>query len=130
MSLPKHLFLTERGDLHDIRILNWTHNMVRPKYRYHHRDIRTVAQFKATLRAGAYAWPGGYPLYFITSDGAALSFAAAREEYRNIIQSISDRANDDWRIVACDVNYEDTELYCDHSNTRIPSAYGDDHDDN
>ena len=34
-----------------------------------------------------YAWPGGYPLYFVTSDGAALSFEAVLANWRNIVQA-------------------------------------------
>jgi hypothetical protein len=45
---------------------------VREHYAHTHQTIDTGREFRETLRAGAYAWPGGYPLYFITSDGAAL----------------------------------------------------------
>lgn len=33
----------------------------------------TIDDLKAHLEADKYAWPGGYPLFFITSDGAARS---------------------------------------------------------
>jgi hypothetical protein len=33
------------------------------------------------------------------------------------------KVNDGWRVVACDTNWEDGELYCDHSGERIESAY-------
>jgi hypothetical protein len=99
---------------------------VREHYAWHHTTIRSGREFRETLRAGAYTWPGGYPLYFITSDGAALSFKSARENYAHIVRSIRDRANDGWRIVGCDVNYEDPDLYCDHSGERIESAYAED----
>ena len=29
-----------------------------------------------------------------------------------------------WRAAAVDINYEDTELYCAHTNKQIESAYG------
>ena len=35
----------------------------------------TVSELKQHFykgKANAYAWPGGYPVYFITSDGASL----------------------------------------------------------
>lgn len=35
----------------------------------------TVQELKANFYKGvanAYAWPGGYPLFYVTSDGAAL----------------------------------------------------------
>ncbi len=86
--------------------------------------INSICDFRAAMRSGAYAWPGGYPRYFITSDGGALSFKAARAELRNILESIRDQSNDGWRVVAVDVNWEDKNLYCDHTGDRIESAYG------
>ena len=47
--------------------------LIRKNYEKHHKAITGVDDLKATLRAGQWAWPGGYPLFFITSDGAALS---------------------------------------------------------
>jgi hypothetical protein len=38
-----------------------------------------VSELKSILRAGPYAWPGGYPQYFIAGDGNALSFAAVHQ---------------------------------------------------
>jgi hypothetical protein len=54
----------------------------------------------------------------------AISFKAAKQERRNIIESIANRYDDGWRIVGMDVNYEDDTLYCDHTGERIKSAYG------
>ena len=89
-------------------------------------NIKTTKDLKTALRNGQWAWPGGYPLYFITSDGAALSFDAVRSEYRQVINAIRHRLNDGWRVVAVDINYEDSGLYCDHTGQRIQSAYSDD----
>lgn len=89
-------------------------------------DIKTVGDLRRAIRHGKYAWPGGYPCYFITSDGAALSFEAVKEEIRQVIWSIGHNINDGWRVVAMDVNWEDTELMCEHTGKRIESAYGDD----
>lgn len=85
--------------------------------------IDTISDFRRAMRNGPYAWPGGYPLYFITSDGAALSFEAVRENVRLVLESIAHRSDDGWRVVALDINYEDGLLYCDHTNKRIESAY-------
>ena len=89
-----------------------------------HPTIKTGKDFRETIRAGAYTWPGGYPLFFITSDGAALSFESAKENAHRIIGSIRSRSRDGWRVVACAVNWEDIDLYCDHSGKPIESAYG------
>lgn len=83
----------------------------------------TTHGVKAALRQGPFAWPGGYPCFFITSDGATLSFEAVRENFRSVIYSIRHRSNDGWRVVAVDVNWEDPDLYCDHTGKRIESAY-------
>lgn len=34
--------------------------------------IKTISDFRAAYRNGPYAWPGGYPLFFVTADGAAI----------------------------------------------------------
>jgi len=86
----------------------------------------TTTDLKAQLRSGAYAWPGGYPLFFITSDGAALSFDAVRENLRSVLWSMRNGVNDGWRVVGCDVNWEDASLFCDHTGNRIESAYTED----
>jgi hypothetical protein len=83
----------------------------------------TAKEFTEQLKAGAHAWPGGYPLYFITNDGGALSFDAAKENRELITESIADDCNDGWQVVGCDVNWEDSELICDHSGEKIESAY-------
>jgi hypothetical protein len=86
----------------------------------------TVEQFNKDLEE-PYAWPGGYPRYFITADGAALSYAAAKENVNQIREAIADGLTySGWRVIGCDVNWEDTELTCDHTNQKIESAYGND----
>lgn len=88
-------------------------------------EIRTVSEFRKAMRHGPYAWPGGYPCYFVTADGAALSFKAAKECRRQIIQAIAEHdTGSGWCVVALTVNWEDTELTCDHTGEPIESAYG------
>jgi hypothetical protein len=89
-------------------------------------QIKTISDFRQFMRNGKYTDLGGYPLYFLTSDGCALSFKAAKQNCRNILESMSSRLNDGWCIVAVDVNWENDQLFCDHSGERIESAYGED----
>ena len=124
-DLPAHLFITSDGDLYDVRSNQGFAFPLRKRFSYHFRSIATTAQLKATLRAGQFTCPGGYPLYFITSDGATLSFESVRKELSQVLWSIRNEVDDGWRVVGCDVNCEDTELICDHSGELIPSAYGD-----
>jgi hypothetical protein len=70
-----------------------------------------------------YAWPGGYPFYAITSDGACLCMRCCRTEYRQISYAVRHALNDGWRVEAFDINWEDTNLLCDHCNEPIESAY-------
>ena len=95
----------------------------RDMFSYTFRHINTTAQLRATLRNGEYAWPGGYPMFLITSDGAALHFNCAKENYRSISDSIRHKLDDGWRVVACDINYEDGDLCCDDCSKHIESAY-------
>ena len=88
--------------------------------------ISTVSDLKATLRAGEFAWPGGYPMFFVAGDGAALHFGCVKENLRSVIWSLRNQVDDGWRIVGCEINYEDADLYCDHCGERIESAYGED----
>jgi hypothetical protein len=89
-------------------------------------QIRYFWEFNKALEHGPYAWPGGYPCYFICSDGGALSFQAAQENAGLIRDAIIAGDNSGWRVVAMDVNWEDPALYCDHSGARIQSAYAED----
>jgi hypothetical protein len=126
-TLPDYLFVDScEGSLFDTRRADWPRHPLRTVYRRTFADIENTQQLRATLRAGPYAWPGGYPMFFVTSDGAALSFDSVRAEYAQCARSIRDKLRDGWRIVACAINYEDTELTCEHSGKPIESAYGGD----
>lgn len=84
----------------------------------------TISDFRRDIRL-PYAWPGGYPRYFVTADGGALSFDSAKAERRNILESLRDgTTHDGWYVVGCDINWEDESLTCDHSGKPIESAYG------
>lgn len=72
-----------------------------------------------------YAWPGGYPLYAVTEDGAALCAVCCKKELGLIVTSISQNLRDGWQVEDIGINYEDPDLYCAHCNNRIESAYCD-----
>ena len=63
----------------------------------------------------SYAWPGGYQLFYLDRDNNVLCPACANE-------------NDDFDppISACDINYEDDFMFCEHCSNQIESAYGED----
>lgn len=87
--------------------------------------INSISDFRRAYRNGPYAWPGGYPLFWITSDGEALAFSVAKTERRNMLEAIAAHDNSGWRPVALEINYEDNNLYCAHTNEKIECAYGD-----
>ena len=74
-----------------------------------------------------WAWPGGYPVYYLTEDGSVLCPGCARMVEADHLDTPYDDGTFDpqWRIIAADINWEDTELYCDHCCDRIPSAHAD-----
>jgi hypothetical protein len=61
---------------------------------------------------------GCYPLFYMCADGEVLCPLCVESE------GASETHEDtQWRIVACDANWEDPLLYCAHCNKRIESAY-------
>ncbi len=85
--------------------------------------MRVPDKIKQAIR-DKYAWPGGYPLFLITSDGGALCVECGKKEYKNIVRAVRQDLSDGWNVTAVDINWEDPDLYCDHCNTPIKSAYG------
>ena len=83
----------------------------------------TIDGFKSSLERGAYAWPGGYPTYYVCQDGGILSFDAAHENKDLICEAMEEGFEAEWVVVAQQINWEDGNLICDHSNKRIESAY-------
>ena len=76
-----------------------------------------------------YAWPGGYPLFVVTHDGAALCPACVKKEWRNIVSAaLDDARSSGWLPAAHDINWEDGDLFCDNCSQRIPSAYAEPED--
>lgn len=88
-------------------------------------QIKSFADVLSALQNGPYAWPGGYPLFFITKDGSALSFAGAAA-CLNIIEAAME--GDDYaapirKVVAVEVNWEDDSLFCCETGKQIEAAY-------
>ena len=84
--------------------------------------MRTL-NFKELIRQ-PYAWPGGYPKYAVMHDGAALCKTCAKNNAKLIIRATRYNDCSGWACAGVDVNWEDSELYCDHCGETIESAYG------
>lgn len=127
MRLPHHLFIGCEGALWDTRLPDWSGRApLRPIYSRHYLEIANVHELKATVRAGGFAWPGGYPLFFITSDCAPLCFDCVRSEFLAVSLSVRWKLSDGWRVIGAQVNWEEPDLRCEHCSKPIESAYGED----
>lgn len=89
----------------------------------HSTEISTLAAAKDIARA-PYAWPGGYPKYLVTADGAALCANCTKSEFAQIARESFDRSNCGFRAAGSAINWEDSELHCEHCGKPIESAYG------
>ena len=67
----------------------------------------------------AWAWPGGYPIYYVTRDGGCLCPTCANENMNLTL----DKDYDQWCIVGQEINYEDNDLQCDNCYAKIGAAY-------
>lgn len=86
--------------------------------------IETVEDFHNALAAGAYMWPGGYPVFFVASDGMALSFSAAEENRELIEDALAWRdPSGGWLVTHATANMEDDCFYCAHTDEKIECAY-------
>lgn len=74
------------------------------------------------LEYEAYAWPGGYEISYLVKDGGILCHQCANAELMRTL----DPDDDQFHIVDYVINYENSDLYCDHCNRRIEPAYGED----
>ena len=82
----------------------------------------TTKQIKQYIRQ-PYAWPGGYEIVFITEDGGILCHECARNNWREICDSVTHDNNDGWKVVDIAVENntivlddEESPVYCDHCN--------------
>lgn len=66
-----------------------------------------------------YAWPGGYPIFYLCEDGGTLCSTCANG---NDAKTQDDKQ---WNVIAHDCNFEDHDLTCDHCHKLIEAAYGD-----
>lgn len=68
----------------------------------------------------SWAWPGGYPIYYLCADGGILCPKCA-----NLPDVASaDPLDKQWYLEASGIHWEGAPLTCDHCNATIESAYG------
>jgi len=119
MELPKHFTVMNNGDLE-----RWMPHigpiatkLVRPGYAVTHPRITNTHELRATLRNGSVSTWGSYTLMFLCTDGGALCFDCARENYREISASIRYGYRDGWRVAAVISESDCVDpVSCDHCN--------------
>lgn len=93
--------------------------------------IETKKDLAKAYRQGPYAFPGGYPVYLLMTDGCFLCWECFKNEYRNIWEGTLDPAfRTGWKPDSLQVLWEhdtsDNELtptYCDHCSKELDAAY-------
>lgn len=78
-------------------------------------QINNIAELKASLRNGKYAWPGGYTVFYLCYDGEPLCFDCVKKEIRKVFYSMMHEVYDGWHIYGADLrdHYGDP-IICDH----------------
>lgn len=61
----------------------------------------------------SWAWPGGYPIYYVDKEGSCICPKCANRE-----------VDASQEVVDSDINWEDEALHCDDCGDKIQSAYG------
>jgi hypothetical protein len=83
----------------------------------------TTKEIKSLIRQ-KFAWPGGYQIFLVTSDGGELCCDCARQEYRQIVWDKMHGASTGWNVegkfLSCDV---EEPIYCDHCNKFFPPSH-------
>lgn len=115
--MKAHFFTSCAGALYDTRKPNWMHNPLRPdfaQFPYHAHNPDT-SRIKAALRAGRYAFPGGYELFAIMNDGESVCYPCLKSNLYQVIYSTRHNMRDGWRVAGfeCVANIE-SETVCAH----------------
>lgn len=74
-----------------------------------------------------YAWPGGYPVFYLAADNGILCPDCANGENGSECCGELDAdcpSDDQWIIVAHDIHWEGEPIVCEHCDAQIQSAYG------
>jgi hypothetical protein len=69
----------------------------------------------------AYAWPGGYQMFYLCKDNSVLCPTCANKLDQN---PPGEPVLDSEILDACDVHWEGEPLYCEECNREIESSYG------
>lgn len=92
--------------------------------------IESVQDFRRAVRMGPYAWPGGYDIFAITSDGGTLCADCMARERRVIVDAIARKDDSGWRVLAVDCTANtDSGVDCDNCGRTVQEAWREDDED-
>ena len=79
-----------------------------------------------TATVVCYAWPGGYPMFYLTTADCVLCPGCVQD---NLSECAGTAEPDDhdgqWFVCRAGINWEDSDMTCDECLKEIESAYGD-----
>lgn len=77
------------------------------------------------VRRERFAWPGGYPLVLVLTDGAVLCPDCVAGEWSNISRAHRTNARDGWQPAGYSIEEApELDVHCDHCNKRIAEGFG------
>ena len=71
-----------------------------------------------------FAWPGGYPFYYVAEDGGVFCPNCVNGKNGSECIVVDDGCQSGWLVIGVDVHYEGEALRCCHCEKEIESAYG------
>jgi hypothetical protein len=83
----------------------------------------TNKELESEIRGGPYAWPGGYPKYFVMTDGEPMCWSDVAANFKLVLAANKANCGHIWQAANCQVNWEDDSLFCCHCGQRIEAAY-------
>jgi len=86
--------------------------------------MKNTTEFKAFVR-NHYAFPGGYEIHAVMSDGGCLCHTCAKDNARLIIfNTRSGCGHSGWEFDGATINWEDNDLFCDNCGNQLKPEYG------
>lgn len=92
-------------------------------------NITSLQGLSNVLNHGPYAWPGGYPKFFVMQDGETCCFECIKDNRIEVFAAAPEGPGEErspdpqWWTVAVYINWEDPSIYCAHCDGPIESAY-------
>lgn len=85
----------------------------------------TISEFRTAVRRGPSAWPGGYPVYAVFTDGQFACWNCLKTERRLILEALADPSyRTGWELSHFGIYWEGEPELCANCGAECPSAYG------